>query len=259
MLRMQQPGGGLPEPLGHATVEAPHHRHRPVARVDREYDHRHHHRARLPAGADERQRRERHHRGVSSASSTQVAADFAVAADTTGGNRGVTVTARGRTSNAVSFFVQIPTRLIPTHHPNAPGGVGPLQKPVNGDVRDLRGTLIAVNQCGVYRNYAYALLDQEGQRIFQAFKIEEEFDCDECPFGEPTAEPGSIPANEVIADIQNLTRTFPQCILTGERERFLIGFNVLVGPKKYQLSTVVFVERGSINGELQVNASIIIP
>jgi hypothetical protein len=41
----------------------------------------------------------------------QIVADFTIAANATGGNRNVTVSANGQTSNAVNFFVQIPTSL----------------------------------------------------------------------------------------------------------------------------------------------------
>lgn len=48
---------------------------------------------------------------IFSISSTQIAADFTIAANATGGNRNVTVSENGLTSNTVNFFVQIPTSL----------------------------------------------------------------------------------------------------------------------------------------------------
>lgn len=44
--------------------------------------------------------------------STEVRASFTIAVDATGGNRSVTVTSRGRTSNSVNFFVQVPTSAL---------------------------------------------------------------------------------------------------------------------------------------------------
>ena len=48
---------------------------------------------------------------IFSISSTQIVADFTIASNATGGNRNVTVSGSGQTSNAVNFFVQIPTSL----------------------------------------------------------------------------------------------------------------------------------------------------
>jgi hypothetical protein len=49
-------------------------------------------------------------------STTSITADFAVAANATGGNRAVTVTCRSRTSNNdKTFFVQIPSEFIPVN------------------------------------------------------------------------------------------------------------------------------------------------
>jgi hypothetical protein len=48
---------------------------------------------------------------VSSATSTQISASFIIATDAAAGNHSVTVTVSGQTSNAVNFFVQVPTSL----------------------------------------------------------------------------------------------------------------------------------------------------
>lgn len=48
---------------------------------------------------------------IVSFSRTQIVADFAIASNATGGDRNVTVSGSGITSNAVNFFVQIPTSL----------------------------------------------------------------------------------------------------------------------------------------------------
>lgn len=49
---------------------------------------------------------------VNGSSDTQISTHFSVAGTAPGGNHSVTVTAGGQTSNAVNFFVQVPTSLF---------------------------------------------------------------------------------------------------------------------------------------------------
>ena len=197
---------------------------------------------------------------VQSSSDTEIHARFTIDVNAAGGNRDVAVsTGASSTSNGLSFLVQIPSRLALTFHPNAPSGVGPLKTPVDEDIKDLAGTTIAQHQCGVYRNFAYALLDQTGGRIVQGFTINEQFGSYSGPFGSPTAQSANIAPSSVVPDIQNLTRTFPGCINGGEVEQFLIGYTVTVGGRTFDLSTIVFVHRGNDNGTLKADATIIQP
>jgi len=48
---------------------------------------------------------------ITSASNTQIQANFVVAANSTAGNHSVTVTSGGQPSNSVNFFVQVPTSV----------------------------------------------------------------------------------------------------------------------------------------------------
>jgi hypothetical protein len=195
---------------------------------------------------------------IQSSSDTEIHARFTIDVNTSGGNREVAVSTSGAgSSNGLNFLVQIPTRLAPTFHINAPSGVGPLKTPVDGDVRDLAGTLIATHQCGVYRNYAYALLDQTGGRITQAFTISEEFVDFEGSFGAPTAVSATIGVNSVVPDIQALTLSYPRCLQSGENQTFIIGYTVTVGGRSFDLTTLNHVQRGMINGELKVDVTTI--
>ena len=121
----------------------------------------------------------------------------------------------------------------------------------------MAGSLIATHQCGVYRNYAYALLDQTGGRITQAFTINEDFGDFEGSFGAPTAISANIGVNSVVPDIQALTLSYPRCLLPGENQTFLIGYTVTVGGRSFDLTTINHVQRGMINGELKVDVTTI--
>jgi IPT/TIG domain len=195
-------------------------------------------------------------------SNFQIDATFAIAANASTGNHAVSVAINGMTSNSMNFYVQIPSKLIPADYPGAPNGVGPLQTPVNGDVRDLRGTLIATGTCGVYRNYAYYLVDQEQQpqRILEAFTINETFTDYHGPFQQPSAPAGNIAAGSVVPDIQVLVFSYPRCLQAGEIESFTQGFYVTIGQRNFPLSTTNFVARGyNIANQLVVDVSNTIP
>lgn len=62
---------------------------------------------------------------IFSFSNTQIVADFAIDSNATGGNRSVTVIGSGQTSNAVNFFVQIPTSLLVVSVTTLPTGTSP--------------------------------------------------------------------------------------------------------------------------------------
>lgn len=102
---------------------------------------------------------------INSASSTEINARFNIAADAPGGNHAVTVTtSTGLSSNpSGNFFVQIPSRIVPHDIPGrTTNGKGPVVVVNNGDIVDLSGNVLASNQCGVYQNVAYVLVDQQG-------------------------------------------------------------------------------------------------
>jgi hypothetical protein len=175
----------------------------------------------------------------------------------------VTVTAGGRPSNGITFFVQIPTKLVFANVPGAPNGVGPLFFPVNEVVRSLNGVILfnGVRVCGVYRHYAFYLMDQDqpAQRILQAFTIGETFSEYHGPGSTPTAFTAPIPANLHVPDIQILAFPHPRCLGPRDREDFLVGYFVRIGATDFPLTTKFFVNRGNIDGNLKVDAEIRVP
>jgi hypothetical protein len=199
---------------------------------------------------------------INSVSGTQIRARFNIAANDQGGNHGVFVTnpAAG-TSNIVNFLVQIPKMLVRADVPQAPNGIGALQTPVNDVVRDLFGNvgLRGTRVCGVYRNYAFYLLDQSGQRILDPFTISEAFAQYHGPFSPPTADPSNIPANSVVPDNQFIGFPYPRCLAPSEEEDFLQGFSVQIGQASYDLSTIIFIHKGNDGGVLKVDSDIIVP
>jgi hypothetical protein len=84
---------------------------------------------------------------VNSSSDTQISTQFNISASAAGGNRGVTVTAGGQTSNSVNFFVQIPTSLalVTTNQQgsaNCPPGTAGWARNVTWRLRDQSGVTI---------------------------------------------------------------------------------------------------------------------
>lgn len=192
---------------------------------------------------------------INSVTSAQISARFNVDINAPEGNHGVfAVTSTGGRSNGGNFFVQIPSKLVLQT-------TGPLQTPVDSDVRDLGGNLVATNRCGVYRNYGFILVDQRtpGQRIFEPFTVIEEFGSYNGPFGAPTATPGNIGAGSLVPDLQSLTFLHPRCLRIGENESFLIGYTIRVGQRDFSLSTINTVERGDFSGQLKVELTNLTP
>jgi hypothetical protein len=79
---------------------------------------------------------------VQSSSETSISVTLNISAEASGGEHNITVTANGQQSNAVSFYVQIPTKL---------------QRDSLGNLQDQSGG------CGATRQVQYTLLDQEAE------------------------------------------------------------------------------------------------
>jgi hypothetical protein len=80
---------------------------------------------------------------VQSSSETSISVTLNISANASAGNHSITVTANGRQSNSVNFFVQIPTKLQ----------------------RNSISALQNQGGCGAVRNLSYTLLDQNGDPI----------------------------------------------------------------------------------------------
>lgn len=199
---------------------------------------------------------------ITSRSATSITVELTVASTATGGNHGITVTSNGKTSNSKDFFVQIPSKLLPLNIPVvAPNGIGPLKTPVNENVVDLGGRVVFQNYCGVYRNYAFFLADQEGERIFTTFTLDEVFSDYSSPAGfpPPPFTPSTIGPNDNIGDIQPLGFTYPNCLLPGDTQTFTQQFTITIGTEVYHPTTKIKIERGNFGGTLKVDRTILTP
>ena len=115
---------------------------------------------------------------VQSSSDTQITATLAISTSVSGGNQSIQVknTQSGQTSNGVNFFVQIPKTLVrsPDYGSN---GLGPVNTITNGSVINIYGVTELTNQCGVYENIGYQLVDQRtpAQNIYGNYDLHEQF------------------------------------------------------------------------------------
>jgi len=184
----------------------------------------------------------------SGGSTTQLTGTLNVAADATIGDHSVQVSNKGQRSNAVNFIVQLPTRLVPFDIPDrTTNGKGPVVVIDNGDIVDLSGNVRATNQCGVYQNVAYVLVDQAGQRIVQPYTLIEEF-----AFNAQPSQTFNLPANAIITDIHSRSRTAPACLGFNEHDELVQGFTVVAGTSRFDLTTLVSIRVGDFMGTRNV-------
>jgi IPT/TIG domain len=201
----------------------------------------------------------------SSRSATQIIVNFVVASTAPSGNHSVTVTnnsvSPARTSSSVNFYVQVPKKLVRLDYPGAPGGVGPLVVITNGNVVDLSGHTIATGQCGVYRNYAFQLVDQETspQPISGTYTITAHFTNYQGPGSTPSDNSQQITPGAAIADLQYFGNTAPSCPGSNDNESFDMFNFVNVGTSRYDLTTVIHISKGYFSGTPEVNSTITTP
>ncbi len=191
-----------------------------------------------------------------------IIADLVVAPNAEGGNHLIRVRINNRNSNGKNFYVQYPSKLIPFHHQLAPNGVGPLNTPVNGDVRFLEGALKFQNFCGVYRSYLYILADQQGEKIQAAFTFDEIFSNVTSPpsLAPPAYTPVNFPANYVaIEDLISVGFVGVGCLDTNEFQVFDQQFKITIGGTPYFPSTKINWRRGREGGVHKVDRTITIP
>lgn len=161
-----------------------------------------------------------------------------------------------------SAVVQIPSKLrfIDTP-PRAPGGIGPEITVTDGDVLDTAGNVLKTHQCGVYRNMAYELVDQQNpaQPITAAYQITETF-ADYS--GVDTVSPPvtrSIGAGNIVGDTQYMGRNAPACLGLNDNESFTQHSSVTLNGHTYNLTTVVSILRGRFSGTYMCDVSITTP
>jgi hypothetical protein len=196
---------------------------------------------------------------VNVSSSTTITANLVIAGNAAGGNHTIKVHSNNKNSNGKNFFVQIPSKLIPFDHQLAPNGIGPLNTPVDGDVRFLEGTLKFQHFCGVYRSYLFLLVDQEGQKIQTAFTFDEIFtNVSSSPgLAEVTYTPVEFPSNWVaIEDLQSLGFLNSGCLASGQFQTFDHQFKITIGGTPYFPTTKIHIVRGNEGGTLKVDRTI---
>lgn len=196
---------------------------------------------------------------VNVVSSTTITANL-VNASFAADDHTIKVRSGGRTSNGKNYFVQVPRRLVPFHHTLAPNGIGPLNTPVDGDVRRLEGSLVFQHFCGVYRSYLFLLVDQQGQKIETAFTLDEIFTNVTSAPGllPPAYTPSPFPANWVaIEDLISIGFVESGCLANNQFQEFDQQFTITIGSTQFFLSTKIHIKRGNENGVLKVDRTIV--
>jgi len=193
---------------------------------------------------------------ITSSSGSQINARFDISINDVGGFHFVFVENAQGISNGANFFVQLPTSFAPFDFPGAPNGVGPLIViDPSGDVVSLTGTVLLTNKCGVYRNLAYQLVDQQRQPILSGFNFTERFFNYSGFLTTPPPQSGSS-SGGLVQDTQFVGRAAFDCLLPGESEEFNQDFVVTIGSRPFTLTTVVFISRGRAPSGYFVDVSI---
>ncbi|HET9183307.1 MAG TPA: Ig-like domain-containing protein [Candidatus Angelobacter sp.] len=188
-----------------------------------------------------------------------ITADVQVAANAKGGPVPILVQSGTRTSAPNSkfvFFVQIPKHLQGVAIADANGnqltdsrGYGTLQIVNNGNITTLPGTVLATNSCGVYRNYAFQIMDQDSppQPIRSVISVTELL-TPSCT--SPGCSSQNIQSNSdgIIPDIHALFHDSPQCLGPDEHKTLNQSFIFTVGDQSFTGNTLFQVQNGNYNG-----------
>ena len=170
----------------------------------------------------------------------------------------------------ISFNVYqpVPSKLVRESSPCGPaGGIGPLTIVNDGNVVDCSGNVIP-NQCGVYRNYTFEVLDQNGSEFLTPYTITESFSSfsstipgDTLPA--PRTSSNTNPNDFFDSDLQYVGFTTspsrPMCLASDDHNSFTQTFTVTVNGQSYPLTTTISIQRGRYNGTYEVNSTITTP
>jgi hypothetical protein len=203
---------------------------------------------------------------INSYTSTQIQATFAITSTASGGNQSVTVTSGGESSPSANFYVQIPeTQVRDSGYGSS--GLGSLVTITNGNVVDIYGNTLLSGECGVYRDIAYFLDDQEtpAQTIQGNYTLVENFtnySTDVSGLTAPTTQDNPIVyAQTMLGDTQFFgTKASSGCPGANDHESFDQGFTVQIDSShSYGLSMVNSISRGYYSGAATVNVTVITP
>jgi hypothetical protein len=198
---------------------------------------------------------------IQSSTPTQIVAQLNVPSSAEG-PQNIQVQANGQKSPPKTFTGQLPHKLIRYNYPGTPSGIGPLVAITNGNVVNLAGTVLLTSQCGVYRNYAYTLVDKNGLEINSSAAITfwETFSGYSGPATLPPNQSSSQTLNGVEADIQYFGKAAAGgCPGSNQNESFTQNFYVILNGTRYSLSTTILISRGYFNGSPEVNETIATP
>ncbi len=204
-----------------------------------------------------------------------ITADVQVTPDAPGGKIPIFIKNGTRVSNAnkqAFFFVQIPTAIrgakVQNDDPNLAtdsSGAAPLQTPTDGPVITLSGAFLTpdVHRCGVYRNYAFQLVDQDSppQAINASYQLTENLsgwtpactqaNADQCPSQLQTD------SNEagIFADLHGRTHSAGVCLALNENVSVQQSFKVTTKNNSYNLKTTCAISFGNFAGTLKETTS----
>jgi len=132
-----------------------------------------------------------------------------------------------------------------------------------GKVTLADGTVVSANQCGVFRNIIYSLLDQNSpaQNIDGTYTLIENFSNYSSTYG------GTVPATKnismtpggVLDDIQYFGKVLPACPGSNDNESFDQSLTIQVGTLTYHLTMVNHISRGYFSGTAKVDVTIKTP
>jgi hypothetical protein len=162
--------------------------------------------------------------------------------------------------------VQIPETLVRDSGYGS-SGLGSLVTITNGNVVDIYGNTLLSGECGVYRDIAYFLDDQEtpAQTIQGNYTLVENFtnySTDVSGLTAPTTQDNPIVyAQTMLGDTQFFgTKASSGCPGANDHESFDQGFTVQIDSShSYGLSMVNSISRGYYSGAATVNVTVITP
>jgi hypothetical protein len=120
--------------------------------------------------------------------------------------------------------------------------------------------VLLTNQCGVYENFLFQMVDQQGTPITNGTVTITEV------FSNITNPPGPTPSVSTLdlsfegqGDTQALTHTAPTCLATNENQALDMTWTATVGTHTYSLTTFVHITKGNFSGTLNVTSTITTP
>ena len=204
---------------------------------------------------------------LASATNTSFGTTFTIAADAPPGAHKVVATLKNgkKITSRQDFFVQIPKSLVGTAFAGTfedipASGAGPLHTPNPGDVRLPDGTPHESNVFGVYRNYAFQVMDQDSpaqpirpdETVLHFTELLSNYD--------PPCTPVLIQRGQCITsrtvNTNNAGQVFdihglflPDAPLDPDLHLSITqGFTVTLGEQIFQLTTIFRISVGKFNG-----------